>query len=69
MDSITGKMQVPIARGNVECQALLKANHGRNMIEVLIFRSFSLPEQTSLLLHSSADLSVASELLAALELS
>jgi hypothetical protein len=63
-----GKMQVPIARGDVECQALLKANYGRNMIEVLVFRSFSLPESTSLLLHSSADLSVASELLAALEL-
>jgi hypothetical protein len=64
-----GKMQVPIARGNVQCQALLKANHGRNMIEVLVSRSFSLPEQTSLFLHSSADFSVASELLAALGLS
>jgi hypothetical protein len=64
-----GKMQVPIARGNVGCEALLNANCGRNMIEVLVFRSFSLAEKTSLILHNSDDLAVTVELLDALEVS
>lgn len=58
-----GRMQIPIARGPHQQNALLEANYGKNMIELLVPNRMHLPEQTKLHFHHRADLQMAVDLL------
>ena len=61
-----GTKQIPTAETAIECEALLSANFGKNMIEVLVPKAVSLPDTTSLVFFDEADRALASKLLSPL---
>jgi hypothetical protein len=58
----SGKL-IPTAETLEECESLLKANLGTNMIEVLIPDELRLPNETELIFFSESDIELARDLL------
>jgi hypothetical protein len=55
--------QIPTAETADECTALLRANLGQNMIEVLVPKALVLPNEASLVFFSGADRIIAEDIL------
>lgn len=58
--------QIPTAETVCECEALLRANLGINMIEVLVPKRVDLPQDTELIFFSRADLELARDMISKL---
>jgi hypothetical protein len=61
-----GTKQIPTAETVIECEALLNANFGKNMIELLVPETLSLPDTTSLVFFDEADRALASNVVSPL---
>lgn len=58
-----GAKQIPTAETVAECEALLQANLGENMIEVLVPNALILPPETALIFFDENDRDLADELI------